>query len=93
MLARRYDKTGKRRRSVKFVIGERELIWVPDFLSQSCSPFIRFISAESKLEAEYIRRFLGQLSPLEESRLCELKYGLQAHHKVTSHSVFSLTSG
>ncbi|KIH50888.1 CRAL/TRIO protein, partial [Ancylostoma duodenale] len=57
MLARRYDKTGKRRRSVKFVI------------------------AESKLEAEYIRRFLGQLSPLEESRLCELKYGLQAHHK------------
>ncbi|KJH42177.1 CRAL/TRIO domain protein [Dictyocaulus viviparus] len=57
MLARRYDKTGKRRRSVKFVI------------------------AESKLEAEYIRRFLGQLSPLEESRLCELKYGLHAHHK------------
>uniref|UniRef100_A0A0K0ESX1 Col_cuticle_N domain-containing protein n=1 Tax=Strongyloides stercoralis TaxID=6248 RepID=A0A0K0ESX1_STRER len=33
--------------------------------------------AESKLEAEYIRRFLGQLTPLEESRLCELKYGLQ----------------
>ncbi|PAV60217.1 hypothetical protein WR25_21468 isoform B [Diploscapter pachys] len=40
-----------------------------------------FDDAESKLEAEYIRRFLGQLSPLEESRLCELKYGLQAHHK------------
>ncbi|VDL74672.1 unnamed protein product [Nippostrongylus brasiliensis] len=39
--------------------------------------------AESKLEAEYIRRFLGQLSPLEESRLCELKYGLQAHHKAS----------
>ncbi|CAJ0947130.1 unnamed protein product, partial [Mesorhabditis belari] len=36
---------------------------------------------EAKLEAEYIRRFLGQLSPLEESRLCELKYGLQASHK------------
>lgn len=36
---------------------------------------------EAKLEAEYIRRFLGQLSPLEESRLCELKYGLQTHHK------------
>uniref|UniRef100_A0A0K0DP65 CRAL-TRIO domain-containing protein n=1 Tax=Angiostrongylus cantonensis TaxID=6313 RepID=A0A0K0DP65_ANGCA len=40
----------------------------------------RFL-AESKLEAEYIRRFLGQLSPLEESRLCELKYGLQTQHK------------
>ncbi|CAJ0564051.1 unnamed protein product, partial [Mesorhabditis spiculigera] len=37
--------------------------------------------SEAKLEAEYIRRFLGQLSPLEESRLCELKYGLQASHK------------
>ncbi|VDP39502.1 unnamed protein product [Heligmosomoides polygyrus] len=68
MLARRYDKTGKRRRSVKFVI------------------------AESKLEAEYIRRFLGQLSPLEESRLCELKYGLQAHHK-EGRPVFLLRLG
>ncbi|CAI4229371.1 unnamed protein product [Auanema sp. JU1783] len=57
MLARRYDKSGRLRRSVKFVV------------------------AESKLEAEYIRRFLGQLSPLEESRLCELKYSLQSHHK------------
>ncbi|KAH7689594.1 CRAL-TRIO domain-containing protein, partial [Aphelenchoides avenae] len=37
--------------------------------------------AESKLESEYIQRFLGQLTPLEESRLCELKYGLQAAHK------------
>jgi len=36
---------------------------------------------ESKLEAEYIRRFLGQLTTLEESRLCELKYGLQSAHK------------
>uniref|UniRef100_A0A915PR78 CRAL-TRIO domain-containing protein n=1 Tax=Setaria digitata TaxID=48799 RepID=A0A915PR78_9BILA len=33
--------------------------------------------SETKLEVEYIRRFLGQLSTLEESRLCELKYGLQ----------------
>ncbi|PIC39092.1 hypothetical protein B9Z55_010895 [Caenorhabditis nigoni] len=40
-----------------------------------------FDDADSKLEAEYIRRFLGQLSPLEESRLCEIKYSLQAHHK------------
>ncbi|CAI5446459.1 unnamed protein product [Caenorhabditis angaria] len=40
-----------------------------------------FDDADSKLEAEYIRRFLGQLNPLEESRLCELKYSLQAHHK------------
>ncbi|KAK0397280.1 hypothetical protein QR680_002063 [Steinernema hermaphroditum] len=36
---------------------------------------------EAKLESEYIRRFLGQLSALEESRLCELKYGLQSAHK------------
>lgn len=42
---------------------------------------VRFLIAESKLEAEYIRRFLGQLNPLEESRLCELKYGLQTAHK------------
>jgi hypothetical protein len=40
-----------------------------------------FDDPESKLEAEYIRRFLGQLNPLEESRLCELKYGLQTAHK------------
>ncbi|CAB3401558.1 unnamed protein product [Caenorhabditis bovis] len=40
-----------------------------------------FDDADSKLEAEYIRRFLGQLNPLEESRLCELKYSLQNHHK------------
>ncbi|OZC09224.1 CRAL/TRIO domain protein [Onchocerca flexuosa] len=33
--------------------------------------------SEARLEAEYIRRFLGQLNTLEESRLCELKYGLQ----------------
>lgn len=33
------------------------------------------------MEAEYIHRFLGELSPLEESRLCELKYGLQTDHK------------
>ncbi|ETN68996.1 hypothetical protein RB195_025957 [Necator americanus] len=49
----------------------------PQALKNSTS----FDDSESKLEAEYIRRFLGQLSPLEESRLCELKYGLQAHHK------------
>lgn len=36
---------------------------------------------ESKLESEYIQRFLGQLTPLEESRLCELKYGIQSAHK------------
>ncbi|MFH4976530.1 hypothetical protein AB6A40_003239 [Gnathostoma spinigerum] len=36
---------------------------------------------DAKLEAEYIRRFLGQLSALEESRLCELKYGLRSTHK------------
>lgn len=43
----------------------------------------RFTSAESKakLEVEYIHRFLGQLNPLEESRLCELKYGLHSAHK------------
>lgn len=58
MLNKRYDRLGRRRRSVRFIV------------------------AEAKLEAEYIRRFLGQLSPLEESRLCELKYGLQASHKV-----------
>ena len=57
MLARRYDKSGKRKR------------------------YVRFLVADSKLETEYIRRFLGTLSPLEESRLCELKYGLQAAHK------------
>uniref|UniRef100_A0A0N5BLV7 CRAL-TRIO domain-containing protein n=1 Tax=Strongyloides papillosus TaxID=174720 RepID=A0A0N5BLV7_STREA len=53
MLGRVYDKSGRRRRSVRFLV------------------------AESKLESEYIRRFLGQLTPLEESRLCQLKYGLQ----------------
>jgi hypothetical protein len=57
MLARRYDKSGRRKR------------------------YVRFLVADSKLESEYIRRFLGQLTPLEESRLCELKYGLQAAHK------------
>ncbi|KAI1725704.1 PRELI-like family domain-containing protein [Ditylenchus destructor] len=40
-----------------------------------------FEEAESKLEAEYIHRFLGQLNTLEESRLCQLKYGLQSTHK------------
>ncbi|VDK52239.1 unnamed protein product [Gongylonema pulchrum] len=43
---------------------------------------VRFIVADAKLEAEYIWRFLGQLSTLEESRLCELKYGLQDTLKV-----------
>ncbi|VDK47223.1 unnamed protein product [Anisakis simplex] len=57
MLARRYDRNGRKRRSVRFLV------------------------AEAKLEAEYIRRFLGQLSALEESRLCELKYGLRNSHK------------
>ncbi|KAI3420019.1 hypothetical protein GPALN_003356 [Globodera pallida] len=40
-----------------------------------------FDDQESKLESEYIQRFLGQLTPLEESRLCELKYRLQNMHK------------
>ncbi|KAI6235202.1 SEC14-like protein 1 family protein [Aphelenchoides besseyi] len=40
-----------------------------------------FDDAELKLESEYIQRFLGQLTPLEESRMCELKYGLQSAHK------------
>lgn len=40
-----------------------------------------FDDIESKLESEYIQRFLGELTPLEESRLCELKYGLQSAHK------------
>ena len=35
---------------------------------------------DSKLEGDYIQRFLGQLTPLEESRLCEL-YVLQSTHK------------
>lgn len=57
MLSRRYDKSGRRIKNVRFLL------------------------ADSKLESEYIRRFLGQLTPLEESRLCELKYGLQTAHK------------
>lgn len=40
-----------------------------------------FDELESKLESEYIQRFLGELTPLEESRLCQLKYGLQSDHK------------
>ncbi|GMR61033.1 hypothetical protein PMAYCL1PPCAC_31228 [Pristionchus mayeri] len=40
-----------------------------------------FDDPDSKIESEYIKRFLGQLSQLEESRFCELKYGLQSHHK------------
>lgn len=36
---------------------------------------------DARLETEYIHRFLGQLTQLEESRLCELKYGLQLAHK------------
>ncbi|CAD5216999.1 unnamed protein product [Bursaphelenchus okinawaensis] len=40
-----------------------------------------FDDTETKLESDYIQRFLGQLTPLEESRLCELKYGLQSAHK------------
>nr|CAD2124684.1 unnamed protein product [Meloidogyne enterolobii] len=39
-----------------------------------------FDDLDSKLEGEYIQRFLGQLTPLEESRLCEL-YVLQSAHK------------
>ncbi|KAL7070356.1 hypothetical protein ACQ4LE_010254 [Meloidogyne hapla] len=39
-----------------------------------------FDDLDSKLESEYIQRFLGQLTPLEESRLCEL-YVLQSTHK------------
>ncbi|KAI6240133.1 SEC14-like protein 1 family protein [Aphelenchoides fujianensis] len=31
-----------------------------------------FDESEPRLESEYIQRFLGQLTPLEESRLCEL---------------------
>jgi hypothetical protein len=37
--------------------------------------------AEGKLEAEYIQRFLGALTPLEESRLCELRYSLHSNQK------------
>lgn len=34
-----------------------------------------------KLETEYIKRFLGVLTPLEESRLCELRYWLHDNCK------------
>ncbi|KAL3981956.1 PRELI-like family protein [Acanthocheilonema viteae] len=44
---------------------------------RSIAPRNSIDDSEARLEAEYIRRFLGQLSTLEESRLCELKYGLQ----------------
>lgn len=66
LLARIYDKNGRKRRHVRFVL------------------------AEAKLESEYIRRFLGQLSPLEESRLCELKYGLQDVLKVSFNVILYL---
>uniref|UniRef100_A0AAF5PGN5 CRAL-TRIO domain-containing protein n=2 Tax=Wuchereria bancrofti TaxID=6293 RepID=A0AAF5PGN5_WUCBA len=46
-------------------------------LRKSIAPRSSIDDSEARLEAEYIRRFLGQLSTLEESRLCELKYGLQ----------------
>lgn len=54
---------------------------MPAFLSFSIHLVILFFLGETKLETEYIQRFLGQLTPLEESRLCELKYGLQNAHK------------
>uniref|UniRef100_A0A158Q8A3 CRAL-TRIO domain-containing protein n=1 Tax=Elaeophora elaphi TaxID=1147741 RepID=A0A158Q8A3_9BILA len=44
---------------------------------KSIAPRNSIDDSEARLEAEYIRRFLGQLNTLEESRLCELKYGLQ----------------
>ncbi|KAE9413792.1 hypothetical protein Angca_007018, partial [Angiostrongylus cantonensis] len=63
----------------KHVVMRRESKPHPD--TQALKNSTSFDDSESKLEAEYIRRFLGQLSPLEESRLCELKYGLQTQHK------------
>ncbi|VDN04664.1 unnamed protein product [Thelazia callipaeda] len=44
---------------------------------KSSTPRNSIDESDARLESEYIRRFLGQLSTLEESRLCELKYGLQ----------------
>ena len=43
----------------------------------------------NKLDADYIERFLGNLSPVEESRLVQLRQWLQDTHKgkVTSHII------
>ena len=45
----------------------------------------------NKLDADYIERFLGNLSPVEESRLVQLRQWLQDTHKgkVTSHTCTS----
>ena len=42
---------------------------------------LRAIAADTRLSEQYISQFLGQLSTLEESRFCELKYSLQNEHR------------
>jgi hypothetical protein len=37
--------------------------------------------ADVRLSEQYISQFLGQLTTLEESRFCELKYSLQNDHR------------
>ncbi|VDO38041.1 unnamed protein product, partial [Brugia timori] len=71
------EMVGQRRsssHSQRFSLTVKSSIGLP---RKSIAPRNSIDDSEARLEAEYIRRFLGQLSTLEESRLCELKYGLQ----------------
>ncbi|CAG9533467.1 unnamed protein product [Cercopithifilaria johnstoni] len=61
--------------SRKFSVTRKSTLGLPP--RKSIAPRNSIDDSETRLEAEYIHRFLGQLSTLEESRLCELKYGLQ----------------
>ena len=64
-----------------FPVGSCMLARRYDSCGRRRKPHVRFIVADSKLQEEFIRRFIGQLTALEESRLCELKYWLLDHHK------------
>ena len=52
-------------------------------LISSCS----VVDSGGKLEAEYIERYLGKLTPYQESKLVQLRDVLQATHKGKVHCI------
>ncbi|XP_028311765.1 SEC14-like protein 1 isoform X2 [Gouania willdenowi] len=54
---------------------------VKDGRDQSCSTELVAGSPDEKLDADYIRRYLGDLTPLQESCLIRLRQWLQETHK------------
>lgn len=62
---------------MRYVVRKKETVYIVFYFLK----LIRFTDNQLTLEADYIKRYLGDLTPLQESKLVQLKKSFVHSHK------------